>query len=468
MKRYSTKTVFSHLKIILCFNRFSYLLKTLMFLKNSLIFMSFPIANMNRLSNNDLYQIANSEYFNYFRVSGAVSNRTKSYFRREWTRLAWMAMEGDFHIANIGRTSLILEARSLHGLDEDFVPMTLEKGWTTHYGHLGCLINFRNAQELGLVRMGRRLVLRSNSYSNNRPIYRALRNKFDFMDTFSKNSIFDTEPLFHFTDKVSFASTNEGFKDPSELFNLVYERRNQLQNFKRESFEFSDGEIEAINRLFQKYGYSYKHPFVVIHIRETRDKYSARDSIASSFIPSIQEIIKTGRLVIRIGLPNSSRLPSIPGLIDLRNVASVEEQFIHDFVISNCDYLVTSQSGPAAVAHAIGVPTLTVDGVAIAKSCYSTSALSMTLPKPWHNANGHKLSYEEVFELGLGFCELEIAQKIYHTQCNSATEILLAVREFSKLVGGDPETRKNPIGFQEAKRSVGGFGDGLISEIYFS
>lgn len=59
-------------------------------------------------------------------------------------------MEGEYRKANLGRTNLILEARSAHGLDEYFVPTIFERGWTTHYGHLGCLISFRNAQELGV------------------------------------------------------------------------------------------------------------------------------------------------------------------------------------------------------------------------------------------------------------------------------------------------------------------------------
>lgn len=461
--------VISHfLRTILHFFRAISFYSLVKFLKNSLSLTTFPYLNINRVSTGDLRQIIDSEYFDYFRSKGSASKLPRSYFRREWTRFAWMAMEGEYHKANLGRANLILEARSVHGLDEDFVPTTLEKGWTTHYGHLGCLINFRNAQELGVVGLGRRLVLRSNHYYINRPIYRLLRNNFDFMNSVSKNSIFDTEPFFHFTEKVPFISTNMGFKELAEFFNLVSEKQIQRQNFKRENFQFIDQELVAVERLFREHGYSHEQPFVAIHIRETQDKYSARDSVASNFVPAIQEIIKTGRVAIRIGSPNSSRRPSIPGLIDLRGAVSAEEQFLHDFVISRCDYLISSQSGPTAVAHALGVPTLIVDGVAIARYSYSTPALSMTLPKPWLNSKGQKLSYENVLRLGLGFCELATSQKKFYLQNNSGNEILSAVREFSSLLSNATTARKNPSGFQEMKKSIGGIGEGLISEVYFS
>jgi len=438
------------------------------FLKNSLSLATFPYLNIDRVSSGDLRQLINSEYCDYFRSKGFASRLPRSYFRREWTRFAWMAMEGEYHKANLGRANLILEARSAHGLDEDFVPTILERGWTTHYGHLGCLINFRNAQELGVVGLGRRLVLLSNHYYARRPIYRLLRNNFDFMNSVSENSIFDTEPFFHFTEKVSFTSTNMGFKELAEFFNLVSEKQIQRQNFERENFQFTDQELVAVERLFREHGYSHEQPFVAIHIRETQDKYSARDSVASSFVPTIQEIIKTGRVAIRIGSPNSSGMPPIPGLIDLRGAVSAEEQFLHDFVISQCDYLISSQSGPTAVAHALGVPTLIVDGVAIARYSYSTPALSMTLPKPWFNSKGQKLTYENVLRLGLGFCELATSQNQFYLQNNSGEEILSAVREFSSLLSNTAASRKNPSNFQELKKSIGGIGEGLISEVYFS
>jgi len=442
--------------------------KLIVFLRFLALFFLFPVKNFKRLSNSDLEQIVNSEVFHYFSNSSKSFLSDRSYFRREWTRLTWMAMEGEYHKANLGRTNLILEARSAHGLDEYFVPTILERGWTTHYGHLGCLINFRNAQELGVARLGRRLVLLSNHYHFNRPIYRLLHNSFDFMNSFSKNSIFDTEPFFHFTDKVSFTSTNMGFKEPAEFFNLVSEKQIKHQNFKRENFQFTDQELFAVERFFKEHGYSHEQPFVAIHIRETKDKYSARDSVASNFVPAIQEIIKTGRVAIRIGSPNSSRLPSIPGLIDLRDAVKTEDQFLHDFVISRCDYFISSQSGPTAVSHALGVPTLTVDGIAIARYSYSTPALSMTLPKPWFNSKGQKLTYENVLRLGLGFCELATSQNQFYLQNNSGEEILSAVREFSSLLSNTAASRKNPSNFQELKKSIGGIGEGLISEVYFS
>lgn len=443
-------------------------LKIFEFVKNYFSMIAFPIKNLRRLSNKDLLQLINSDVFAYYRFRGPTNNRPRGYFRREWTRLAWLAMEGDYHKANFGRMNLLNEARTQYSLQENFAPMLLEKGWTTNYGHLGCLLNFRNAQKLGIVSGGRRLVIRAQSYYFNRPLYRTLCKDFDFINSISSESIFDMEPFFPLTDKVSFTSTTKGFKELAEFFNLVSERQNQNNNFKREKLEFLVEELEIIETLFKKHGYSHEQPFVTIHIRETRDKYSARDSISSHFIPAIKEIISHGMPVLRIGSPHSSPLPHIPGLIDLRDTFSLEQQFLHDFAISNCKYLISSQSGPTAVAHALGVPTLIVDGIAVARYSYTTSALSMTLPKFWIDSHERRLSYEKVFEFGLGFRELATSPRGYRLQNNSPSEILLAVKEFTKLEKNPLIVHEHPSGFHEIKKSVGGIGSGLISEVFFS
>lgn len=444
------------------------LMRIFEFVRNYFFLILFPIKNLSRLTNKDLYQLISSEVFAHYGANGAANGRPKGYFRREWTRLAWLAMEGTYRKANAGRADLINEARSIYGLPDHYEPMILEKGWTTHYGHLGCLINFRNAQQLGIINSGRRQVLRGNNYSYGRPIYRLLSKDFDFINCFSGESIFETEPLFPLTDKVSFTSTAEGFKDVAEFFSLVSQRQNQGKNFKRETLEFLDRELNTIEALFHKHGYRHDHPFVAIHIRETRDKYSARDSIASHFLPAIKSLVGLGMPVLRIGSPQSSPLPSIPGLIDLRDAPASEQQFLHDFAISNCKYFISSQSGPTAISHALGVPTLTVDGLAIARYSYTTSALSMTLPKFWIDSRGHRLSYENVFDFGLGFRELASSPSGYHLQNNSPVEIMLAVQEFSRLVDSPQSVHANPSGFQELKESFGGVGDGLISEVFFS
>jgi len=453
-------------KILFFFLRSTFL-KVFIFLKNYIYLASFPILNLNRLSNNDIYQLSHSEVFNYFKANGALKERPRSFFRREWTRLAWLAMEGKCKESNMAREVLLLKARAQYGLSEEFTPNIMERGWTTHYGHLGALIKYRDAQKLGLVASGRRLVVRSHRYSYERPIFRLLRESFDFMGSTSPTSVFDVESLFPLTEKVTFMRTSEGYQDLFQFYNLVGERQSQQWHFKRETFRFSEVEQELI---FQKlYGFNIdpKQPFVALHIRDTGDKYASRDSIAENFIPSIREIINRGMPVLRIGSLNNSPLPQIPGLIDFKGISSEEEQLLSDFAISNCEYFISSQSGPAGVAHALGVPTLIVDAVAIACSSYTTAGLSMTLPKPWLDSTDRQLSYEEIFGLGLGACQLSQFKGGYHLRNNSSEEILFAVREFSNFMKHPSRTRDNPSDFRALKKSVGGYGDGMISELYF-
>lgn len=430
-------------------------------------FFFFPLKNLRRLSKLDLQQIVSSEIFLHFSYRNRNYLPNRGYFRREWTRLAWMAMDGRWREANSMRVALLHKARVQYGLSEEFSPNIMERAWTSNYGHLGALIKYRDAQQLGLVAPGRRLIVRSRNYSENRPIYRLLRESFDFMDSTSPSSVFDLEPLFPLTEKVSFIRTNEGYHDLSEFFNLVGERQKQKGQFRRGKFKFSEAEQEFISQKFIELDIDLKQPFVALHIRDTKDKYAVRDSTPDNFIPAIRYITSRGIPLIRIGSQNASLLPQIPGFIDSRDSFSAEEQLLNDFVISNCEYFISSQSGPSVVAHALGVPTLIVDGVAILKHSFTTPGLSMTLPKPWLDSTERKLSAEEILEIGLGFKELATSDGGYHLRNNSPEEILFAVKEFLGLIEQPNQTRTSDSKFQHMKECAGGIGDGLISELFF-
>lgn len=75
-------------------------------------FFTFPLKNLKRISMADLNLILDSEVLNYFRKDNGNRVASRGYFRREWTRLAWMSMEGGYHESNQRRSEFLREARS--------------------------------------------------------------------------------------------------------------------------------------------------------------------------------------------------------------------------------------------------------------------------------------------------------------------------------------------------------------------
>lgn len=453
-------------KILFLFLRSTFL-KVFIFLKNYIYFASFPILNLNRLSNNDLYQLSHSEVFKYFKADGAAKERPRSYFRREWTRLAWMAMEGNYHESNTFRKNLILEARSINNLPQDYQPALMERGWTTHFGHMACLFAFRDGQRFNIVPNKRRLVLNSGIFSRNRPIFRILKDSFDFLDVRSKASIFDTEPYFPLTEKVSFISADSKFLELTQFLNEIGNAHRTLNPGSRELIPFTELETSFIKALFAKNGMDDQAPFVALHIRETKDKYADRNSKALDFLPSIKYLIRNGTYVLRIGSKLGLDLPHCPGLLDLTNLGD-DIRFLHDYAIANAEFFITSQSGPSAFAHLIGVPTLTVDALAIARSTYTTRAFSMSLPKKLKNNSGVYLPWESFFENEVSYRELDFTIADFSLSGNSSDDILSATKEFAYKMNLAQSASKNPSAFVAAKKSVRGIGDGLISEQFFN
>ena len=417
----------------------------------------------------DLEQIRNSEIFYYFSNENKVSfsDRGRGYFRREWTRLAWMAMDGKYHEANHLRADLVRQARDIHGLSEIYTPNFMERGWTTHFGHLACLFAFDDAQKFNILPNIRRLVLNSSSFAKNRPIFRIIKDSFDFIDVKSKTSIFDTETYFPLTEKVSFLSAGSRFLELTQFLNEVGEANRRINPGTRINVPFTDREMSTIKALFAKNGMSDQVPFVALHIRETEDKYSDRNSRTLSFLPTIKYLIDSGTYVLRIGSKSGGNLPQCPGLLDLAGLKD-EMSFLHEYAIANAKFFITSQSGPSAFAHLIGVPTLTVDALAIARSTYTTRALSMSLPKKLKNDSGVNLPWECFFENKISFREYGFQVGEFKLCNNNSYEILCAVKELESNLKVDYLKLRNPISFVEAKKAVGGNGIGLVSTQFFS
>jgi putative glycosyltransferase (TIGR04372 family) len=429
--------------------------RIIVLLRSSVLLFMFPVKNFKRLSNSDVEQLVNSEVFHYFSNNNKRYLSGRSYFRREWTRLAWMAMDGKYHEANLLRADLLRKAREIHGLPENYTPSIMERAWTTHFGHLACLFAFEDGQRFNILPNRRRMVLNSNTFARNRPIFRILKDSFDFLDVRSKASIFDTEPYFPLTEKVSFISADSKFLELTQFLNEIGNAHRTLNPGSRELIPFTELETSFIKALFAKNGMDDQAPFVALHIRETKDKYADRNSKALDFWPSIKYLIRNGAYVLRIGSKLGLDLPHCPGLLDLTNLGD-DIRFLHDYAIANAEFFITSQSGPSAFAHLIGVPTLTVDALAIARSTYTTRAFSMSLPKKLKNNSGAYLPWESFFENEVSYRELDFNIADFSLSSNSSDDILSATKEFAYKMNLAQSASKNPSAFVAAKKSVRG------------
>jgi putative glycosyltransferase (TIGR04372 family) len=391
-------------------------------------------------------------------------------FSDRWTNATVLALRGHYHESVLARKEMLISARKISGLDENFVPKVLEIGWTTHFGHLASLKIFSDAQSLGIIPTDRRLVLKSSKLNPNRPIFRYLSNYFDFWSAGSPNSLLSIDSFFSFTEKVSMvtASGNQ-FLELHQLIAATEKKfRNPTSAISRNKLNFLDEENAAFYDVANQSKLPKQDWFCTLHIRETSDKYASRNSNPEKFLALINQVVSDGGFVVKIGSASNSDFSEINGCLDLTKTRETQNRGkLHEFAILNSRFLITNQSGPHVFAHAFGIPVFLVDSVAIGKTSYDTRNFSMSLPKNILFRN-QKMSWEEIAERNLLFLETPLAEKDIFFQENSPEALVEAFAEFQYILKHDWQMYSNPTSFQSAKINAGGLGEGYIFSGFFS
>jgi putative glycosyltransferase (TIGR04372 family) len=112
-------------------------------------------------------------------------------------------------------------------------------------------------------------------------------------------------------------------------------------------------------------------------------------------------LCKLGLAVIRVGSPNSTPLPQISSLFfDYANYAKRTSR-LDIFLPANCQFAISTMSGPDAVALAAGRPVLYLDLVQY-HLCFAGTGQSTWVPAILKDATDCHLSLGEVFEQGAG------------------------------------------------------------------
>ena len=130
----------------------------------------------------------------------------------------------------------------------------------------------------------------------------------------------------------------------------------------------SEDHVRRGRARFKELGMPDDAWFVSLHVRSEGfhdeevpwDHNRHRNSDIASYYPAIEEIIRRGGWVVRIGDASMPDLPAMKNVIDYAN-SPVCCDWMDLFCCSQCRFLVGTASGPAGVANAFGVPTLLVN-----------------------------------------------------------------------------------------------------------
>lgn len=344
-----------------------------------------------------------------------------------------------------------LRLRSMHRAYElsglsvtSHVPRALSPHFSSNLGHLGIAAWLAHASGMGLLPNHNRIQLLLRI--GNREVVEALSNSFAQVNLVRRwgrkpriesRFYYHKEPaLWPWMEQVATIKTSEGFVDLYPFLENLGRNYSPDRNF---ALKASEEALASLDSLLLSLGVEPHDPVVALHIREfpggRRDHRSAE---LSTFLPAVRELTGRGIKVLRFGEAHHSRLPQIPGLIDLVAVSQREHE--HDFAaMSRAMFMVSTMSGPAALATPMGLPTLVTNSTSIARNTLSASA-TRYLPKRFVSDSGRLLTLSENLQSPLGYWEQGLSAEIPRmpeTLDSSELDILLGVREMLALVSGE-------------------------------
>jgi putative glycosyltransferase (TIGR04372 family) len=204
--------------------------------------------------------------------------------------------------------------------------------------------------------------------------------------------------LWQINEDVFTVETKKGTLDFLTAHNYALEQftsRNRLSPL----LELPEKQIDLGWDYLRRFGIKERSWFVTLHVRENKNdpnsKFYARNANPFTYLPMIDLIRSLGGFVIRIGSKSLTTLPKIPGLVDLTGERKLPE-FLDIFALSQCRFMVGTNSGPSAVPSTFGVPVLITNAVAFGKIAFFPNSLS--IPKLVETSSGALLPFSQVLD----------------------------------------------------------------------
>ena len=161
--------------------------------------------------------------------------------------------------------------------------------------------------------------------------------------------------------------------------------------------------IEAQSAL-RKMGMDVDRPFVCLVARHGGEHDSSlRNRSIEDFELSVEALTRRGITIVRMGSKDSPPLrSSSPLVIDYAN-SEHKSELVDIYLLAHCHFIISTMSGPDAMALAFRRPALYIDIVHYSL-CFTGSALTTWTPaKIVHETTKQPLSLREVFESKAGY-----------------------------------------------------------------
>ncbi|MFN7562076.1 MAG: TIGR04372 family glycosyltransferase [Prosthecobacter sp.] len=166
-------------------------------------------------------------------------------------------------------------------------------------------------------------------------------------------------------------------------------------------FQMTAEDQEFLHRELAEWGLGEKDWFVCLHNRERGysakddDIHDYRNAAIETYFPAIEEIVRRGGWVFRMGDPSMSPIQSSDKIIDYAH-SSRRSPRLDILLCASAKFMIGCSSGLSLVSTAFGIPVLNVNLAPISMHAYTSKDIA--LPKLYYSEQeGRLLRFDEAF-----------------------------------------------------------------------
>jgi len=171
--------------------------------------------------------------------------------------------------------------------------------------------------------------------------------------------------------------------------------------------------------------------FVAFHTRTLGYPNDPRSVDPVCAIAAIQEVLLKGGFVVSFGTTRREPLVKHHRYLELSSL-STNQEFLHPYLLEKAEFLITTNSGPAVVAHVLGTDLLQFNTTSIARNSLSSWATSYYLPAVPVDRYGRDRSPFEMFQDASAWWEPNPGSRTarrFRFRRNTSEEILAACQD---------------------------------------